>query len=155
MNVTIKACEGERVLKIRKPDWCDDAVIKLNGAEVNDCEKGYYTVKVREGDCIAYEMDMPVKRVYADERVKENAGRVAIMRGPVVYCAEEIDNPGIVSEYFHCEKALAKEMALTAKYEPELLGGVVTLEGEGIRLIPYYAWDNRDAGAMCIWMKEI
>ena len=93
--------------------------------------------------------------MYADARVEENEGRVAVMRGPIVYCAEEIDNPGVVSEYFHCEKSLAKGAELTAKFEPELLGGVVTLEGEGIKLIPYYAWDNRKPGAMVVWMKEV
>ncbi len=155
VNVKVAGCEGERVLKIRKPDWCDHASMLLNGAEVTGGEEGYYTITVREGDCIAYEMDMPVKRVYADARVEENAGRVAVMRGPIVYCAEEIDNPGVVSEYFHCEKSLAKGAELIAKFEPELLGGVVTLEGEGIKLIPYYAWDNREPGAMVVWMKEV
>ena len=112
-------------------------------------------MKVREGDCICYEMDMPVERVYADARVAEDRGRVAVMRGPVVYCAEETDNPGLVSEYFHAEKALPKSTELTAQFEPELLNGVTTISGDGVRLVPYYAWDNREPGAMAVWMKEI
>ena len=44
--------------------------------------------------------------------------------------------------------------ALTAKYEPELLDGVVTISGDGVKLVPYFAWDNREAGAMAVWMRE-
>ena len=79
---------------------------------------------------------------------------MAIMRGPVVYCAEETDNPGIPSEYFHADKTLSRSTALTAKYEPELLDGVVTISGDGVKLVPYFAWDNREAGAMAVWMRE-
>lgn len=153
--VRIVHCEGERVLRVRKPEWCERAELRLNGTLVEKCENGYYVVAVRENDCIEYDMDMSIKRVYADDRVAEDRGRVAVMRGPVVYCAEEADNPGIVSEYFHAEKALPKETVLTAHFEPELLGGVVTIVGDGVRLVPYYAWDNREPGAMVVWMKEI
>lgn len=153
--VRIVRCEGERVLRVRKPEWCERAELRLNGTLVEKCENGYYVVAVHENDCIEYDMDMSIKRVYADDRVAEDRGRVAVMRGPVVYCAEETDNPGIVSEYFHAEKALPKETVLTAQFEPELLGGVVTIVGDGVRLVPYYAWDNREPGAMVVWMKEI
>lgn len=154
VSVKIDSCEGERTLRIRRPGWCESAQLKLNGEAVTDMLNGYYTMTVREGDCIEYVMDMPVKRVYADERVKENAGRVAVMRGPLVYCAEEMDNPGLISEFFHYEKALAKETELEAKFEPDLLDGVVTISGEGVKLVPYYAWDNRESGSMVVWMKE-
>ena len=109
---------------------------------------------VTEGDVIEYEMKMEIRRVYADPRVAEDAGRVAVMRGPVVYCAEEADNPGIPSEYFHADKTLQKSLELTAKYEPDLLEGVVTIEGEGVKLVPYFAWDNRAPGAMAVWLRE-
>lgn len=91
-------------------------------------------------------------RTYASRR---DAGRVAVMRGPIVYCAEEVDNPGIPSEYFHADKALSKAAPLSTRYEPDLLGGVVVVEGEGIRMVPYFAWDNREPGAMAVWLKEI
>ena len=99
-------------------------------------------------------MDMPVRRVYADARVREDAGRVAVMRGPVVYCAEEADNPGIPTEYLHADLALSRSAELEAVYEPQLLGGVTTVRAAGITLIPYYAWDNRESGGMAVWLRE-
>ena len=99
-------------------------------------------------------MAMPVRREYADPRVRENAGRVAVMRGPLVYCAEEADNPGLPSEYFHAELTLPRGAELRAERTPGLLGGIVRIQGGGVTLIPYYAWDNREGGAMAVWLKE-
>jgi DUF1680 family protein len=121
---------------------------------VDNCEAGYYTVMVKQVDRIDYKMEMETRRVYADKRVAENIGRVAIMRGPIVFCAEETDNPGIPSEYFHADKTLSKHIELSAKYYPDLLEGVVVVEGKGIKLVPYFAWDNRDAGGMAVWLRE-
>ena len=97
---------------------------------------------------------MPVRRVHADPRVAEDAGRVAIMRGPVVYCAEEVDNPGIPTEYFHADLALQKDAPLATAFEADLLGGVQTVQAGGVRMIPYYAWDNRAGGGMAVWLRE-
>lgn len=154
VEITVTECAGSRVLKIRRPDWCENTALTVNGKAVDNCEDGYYSVTVTEGDVIDYEMKMEIRRVYADPRVAEDAGRVAVMRGPVVYCAEEADNPGIPSEYFHADKTLQKSLELTAKYEPDLLEGVVTIEGEGVKLVPYFAWDNRAPGAMAVWLRE-
>ena len=154
VEIEITRCGGARTLKLRRPDWCGEASLSVNGRAVTDCADGYYTLEIAAGDRIVYEMRMEIRRVYADPRVAEDAGRVAIMRGPVVYCAEETDNPGISSEYFHADKALSRSTALTAKYEPELLDGVVAISGDGVKLVPYFAWDNREVGAMTVWMRE-
>ena len=154
VEITVVGCEGSRTLKVRKPGWCEKATMKLNGKPVADCADGYYAVEVRQDAVISYEMEMEIRRIYADERVAEDEGRVAIMRGPVVYCAEETDNPGIPTEYFHADKALSKQTVLLAKYKPELLDGVVIIEGDGVTLVPYFAWDNREPGAMVVWMRE-
>ena len=154
VEIEITRCGGARTLKLRRPDWCGEASLSVNGRAVTDCADGYYTLEIAAGDRIVYEMRMEIRRVHADPRVAEDAGRVAIMRGPVVYCAEEADNPGIPSEYFHADKTLSRSAALTAKYEPELLDGVVTISGDGVKLVPYFAWDNREAGAMAVWMRE-
>lgn len=154
VEIRVKRCAGERGLKVRLPGWCEHASMRLNEREIAAAD-GYYEMTVREGDCAVYEMEMAIKRMYADERVKEDAGRVAIMRGPVVYCAEEVDNPGYVTEYFHAEKELKKGTKLSAEFEKELLGGVVTVKGDdGTMLVPYCTWDNRTPGAMTVWMKE-
>ncbi|MCI8442428.1 MAG: glycoside hydrolase family 127 protein [Provencibacterium sp.] len=154
VEITITRCEGSRTLRVRKPGWCTHARLMQNGAAVEKLSSGYYVCTVREGDTLSYTMEMPVVRVHADERVEEDRERVAVMRGPVVYCAEQVDNPGYAPEYFHAFKNLSKDTELTAAFEPELLGGVVTISGEGIKLVPYYAWDNREPGAMAVWLLE-
>ncbi len=99
-------------------------------------------------------MDISPRRIYADARVREDAGRVAVAAGPLIYCAEETDNAGIPTEYFHADMALAKDIVLQPQKE-EILNGVTTLVGKNIKLIPYYAWNNREAGGMSVWLKEV
>src|SRR5204863_3414687 len=107
------------------------------------------------------------ERVYADPRVKADVGRVALMRGPVVYCLEGIDNDGQVRNVI-----LPTDANLEAKFDPALFGGAVTIlgeakrvrfEGESVkrivekvrfRAVPYALWDNRAAGPMVVWMPE-
>ena len=97
---------------------------------------------------------MPVRRVYADPRVPEDRGRVAVMRGPVVFCAEEVDNPGIPTEYFHADAALGRDEPLEAYFRAELFGGVPAIRAGRLELIPYCLWDNREAGGMAVWFRE-
>ncbi len=108
---------------------------------------------------------MPVERVYADPRVKADVGRVALQRGPVVYCLEGADNNGRVRNL-----CLPKDAKLTAAFEKDLLGGVVVVQGEALavsrsgeklqmkpvafRAVPYFAWDNREPGPMIVWLAE-
>ena len=155
VRLTVDGFGGNLRIKLRKPGWCRAYSLARNGIAVETCDEGYCTLDVSAGDLLEYGMDMPVRREYADARVRENAGRVAVMRGPVVYCAEEIDNPGIPSEYFHAGFCLPKDAELCAEWMPSLLGGVVRLQGAGVTLVPYYAWDNRQGGGMAVWMKEV
>jgi len=154
VRFTFEGFEGDLPVRLRCPGWCTEHSLTLNGRAVVDYAEGYYAVTVRAGDALRFEMAMPIRRVKADPRVREDAGRVAVMRGPVVYCAEAVDDPGLPDEYFHAELALDRDAPLREEWEPGLLGGVVTISGGGVRLVPYYAWDNREAGAMCVWMKE-
>ena len=148
------APEGTKLL-LRKPNWCKNWTLTVDGQRVTPALiEGYLPVNVKTGSEISLILDMPIERVYADSRVLENRNRVAIMRGPIVYCAEEIDNPGIPTEYFHADFTLDKNLKLAPTYNPNLLGGVTTLTGNGIQLIPYYLWDNRSSGGMVVWMKE-
>ncbi|MGQ9778515.1 MAG: glycoside hydrolase family 127 protein [Bacillota bacterium] len=172
------AKETEFTLAVRIPGWCRGAELMVNGSPVSFApflRRGYVHLK-REwhpGDRVLLRLPMPVERVYAHPRVRANAGKVALQRGPLVYCLEEIDNgpnlPAIL---------LPVEAEIEARYLPDLLGGVVVLETEGLRLeeeawegglygpvkararrvkiraVPYFAWNNRGPGEMLVWIRE-
>ncbi len=157
VSLRLTRAEGAREIRIRIPGWCRSAVVRRNGGEVAwDPEAGYAVMTARAGDIITLSMEMPVRLERADPRVKEDAGRAAVMRGPLVYCAEQTDNQGfdLCPEYFPAEITLDASAGFEARYEKDLLGGVTAITGGGLKLIPYYAWDNREPGAMAVWMKE-
>ena len=109
--------------------------------------------KWRKNDIIELNLPMPVRRVASHPNVKDNAGRTAIQRGPVVYCFEQVDNPQGVTKL-----VLPVEAKLQTEYRSDLLGGVVTIKGRGksvdVVAIPYYAWAHRSKGEMAIWLPE-
>jgi hypothetical protein len=139
-------------------------------------EKGYLVIKRNwnKGDKIEFTMDMPVERVYANQRSKELRGRVALQRGPVVYCLETCDNATNDLD----KLLLPKDGKIEAKFEAGLLGGVVALSGKAFleesakdnsplyttktpkgrevdfKAVPYYAWDNREPGSVIVWLRE-
>lgn len=155
VEIAADSCPAGARLLLRKPGWCENWTLTVNDRELSpDPVEGYLPVNLSSGDRLVLTLDMPVVRIHADSRVLEDAGRVAVMRGPVVYCAEEADNPGIPTECFHADFALSRTETLVPVAEPALLGGVTTLKSEHARLIPYYAWDNRAPGGMAVWMKE-
>lgn len=158
-------------LSIRIPGWANGEAIpgnlynyldkqskpvtvKLNGKAIPaTIEKGYLKLSRnwKKGDVIELSLDMPVRKVIANEKVKADLAKIAIERGPVVYCAEGHDNN---------KKALSiainPEQNFTTTYQPNLLGGINVLKSnEGnITLIPYYAWANRGANEMAIWFDK-
>ncbi len=155
VSVTLSPERPSRfALKLRLPGWCKSFSISVNGEEADYAvDKGYALIerKWSEGDKVELNMDMPVEVVAADPRVKANEGRRAIMRGPLVYCIEEVDNPEF-------DKALLSgDTSFETKWEENLLGGVMTItavtDGKTLKYIPYYAWDNREAGKMEVWVK--
>lgn len=151
----VQEAPGALRLNLRMPGWCEKYALRVNGADSALApEEGYLRLDVRPGDEIALELDMPVRRVYADSRVPEDRGRVAVMRGPVVFCAEEVDNPGIPTEYFHADASLGKDEPLEAYFRAELFGGVPAVRAGKLELIPYCLWDNREAGGMAVWFRE-
>jgi DUF1680 family protein len=156
-------------INLRIPGWCRvEPSLKVNGEKtLATRERGYVRISRtwKKGDVIRLSLSMPVERVHADPRVKADVGRVALQRGPVVYCLEGVDNGGRVRNL-----CLPKEAKLSAKYDKNLLGGVVVVKGEGLavsrpkeeiemkkiafRAVPYFAWDNRKAGQMIVWLAE-
>lgn len=121
-----------------------------------DLASGYAKIRRtwQKGDTVTLELPMPVRRVLSHEAVKENRGRYAVERGPLVYCAEGADNGG---------KVLDKVPGAAVKFTPQeqagLLGGVTTIrlepeaKGDPLTLIPYYAWANRGPNEMIVWMR--
>lgn len=142
-------------------------VIKVNGGVVHyKMEKGYAVIsrQWKKGDVVSVDLPMEVKEVLADDRLVDDVGKVAIQRGPLVYCAEWVDNGGKVSNLY----GLGDKW--DAVMEKGMLNGVVVLKGEGKRvevaddkvetkelpvvLIPYYSWANRGEGEMNVWFLE-
>jgi hypothetical protein len=111
-------------------------------------------------------LPMPVRRVFANENIKADIGRVAVERGPLVYCVEWSDNNGTTSNLVLDDKSV-----LTAEARPDLLNGITVITGEGlayrykggkvigekqkIMLIPYYAWAHRGRGEMDVWLGRV
>jgi DUF1680 family protein len=110
-------------------------------------------------------LPMNVQRVRANEKLTDDAGKVALQRGPLMYCAEWADNNGLTSNII-----LPASSVFTSAFEPLLLNGVMVLKSEVKALvvksnevktvtqpfmaIPYYAWANRGKGEMAVWFPE-
>ena len=131
-------------------------------------EKGYALFRRtwRKGDVVRVSFPMPIRHVVADGRVKDDAGKVALQRGPIVYCVEAVDNGSAILDL-----VLRDDAKLQAFFRPDFLGGVTFLQGpvvvrvkgpdgkdftgkHELLAIPYYSWANRGAGAMTVWLKR-
>jgi len=144
--------------------------IKLNGQPVDyTMEKGYASLnrKWTKGDVVEVHLPMDVKLVKANSNLKDDIGKVAVERGPLVYCAEWVDNNGKTSNI-----VLPTNASFTSQPENNLLNGIeivkttapvieISKDGKGIStvnktitLIPYYAWANRGDGEMMIWFPS-
>ena len=143
-----------------------EVTLKVNGNPVAlNIVKGYARIRRtwEKGDAIELNLPMPIRRVTAHEKIKDNHGRTAIERGPVVYCFEGADNPKGVANLI-----LSPEVKLQSKYHDNLLGGIVTISGRGqirqdgekviedvdVVAIPYYAWAHRGKNEMAVWMPK-
>jgi DUF1680 family protein len=144
--------------------------LKVNGKAVEiKLEKGYVGIvrKWKPGDVVELELPMPVHKVLAHPEVQDDRGRVALERGPLVYCAEWPDNGGSVLNI-----VIEDDAHLTSEFHPDLLNGVEVITGQVFALtrasdgvtvesklhnlvaIPFYAWANRGKGEMAVWMAR-
>jgi len=136
--------------------------LKINGQPSDATPKadGYAHLKRtwKPGDTIELDMPMSIKRVYSHPKIKGNIGKTAIMRGPVVYCLEAVDNPDANIP----RTILPPKAELKSEHRAKLLGGVTVITGDAaadgkkvsITAVPYYAWANRDRGPMAVWLDE-
>ena len=133
------------------PDVAGKFKLSVNGATQDvKITKGYValTQAWKDGDRIELDLPMPVQRVYCDERVKANCGKVALQRGPIVFNVENVDHPQSVKSL-----VLKPEATLTATWQDKLLGGVMTIEGPGITAVPNPVRLNR-GGWSQVWLTE-
>jgi len=165
-------------LRLRIPGWCRGAGVAVNGESIDIpplLVNGYVRIERewQDGDKVELELLMPVTRVRVHPEVRADVGKVALQRGPIVYCLEQADNAAPVSRVMLPAKAEIRD-----GFKEDLLGGVVTLSSDAevltdegwddrlyrtdppakkscrITAIPYYAWDNRGAGEMVVWVPQ-
>ena len=131
--------------------------LKVNGKDTSiELKRGYaqITRKWSAGDTIALDLPMPVRRILAHDKVVNNADRVVLQRGPLVYCAEWADNDGKVLGI-----VLDDDIVLKSEHRKDMLGGVTVLtatlkNGNKFTAIPFYARLNRDRGEMNVWIAR-
>lgn len=153
------AREAEFAVRLRLPGWCRGAKLSINGENVAPADwtidRGFLVLSRRwkPGDTMDYVMEMPIQQVHARPEVEADRGRVAVQRGPLVYCLEQADNPALAYDGF------AVRPGISFGLEPrDELGGIVALTGfdgqRQYRFVPYHLWDNREPGFMQVWLKE-
>lgn len=138
-----------------------EATLKVNG-ELFDFKmnKGFAEVtrKWAKGDIIELNLPMAVRRVLANEKVKDDRNKVALVRGPIVYCAEWVDNDMNVLQF-----VIPDEAEFRSEYQQDLLNGLVVIKGKVLNksgerkelvAIPYYAWSHRGPGEMAVWLSR-
>ena len=163
---------------LRIPGWSlGSYALTVNGkSAVAQPEDGFVYLMVNAGDTL--ELDMPVKFVRANSRVRSDAGQVAVMRGLLVYCVEQADNPGDLWNYRLADGVDAA--AAKTEFQSDLLCGVDTVSLPAVReqadsddaalyasadvapateaailtLVPYYSWANREVGQMRVWLRR-
>ena len=140
-------------LMLRIPGWCTSWSLEGNGERVtysNSGTAGYVCAgnAWKAGDRVTLKLDMPVRIEAADPNVKADIGKRAVCRGPLVYCMEEVDNPESYDSAL-----LSSATVFQETWEPDLLDGVTTIRtADGAVFVPYYSWDNREAGRMKVWV---
>jgi DUF1680 family protein len=162
-------------LKLRIPGWARGASAEVNGERV-DAAPGYLDI-AREwspGDVVELDLPMAPERVFANPRVRMDLGRVALRRGPLVYCLEQPDNPDAPVT----QLALPRSAEIDSAERRDLFDGIVALTARGkaasagdwdgalyrstppaeapatLTAIPYYLWANREPGPMAVWVRE-
>jgi DUF1680 family protein len=166
-------------LALRIPDWCRDFQVSVNSTPATESLANGYIRLNRvwaNGDEVSLSLAMPVERVAAHPLIRQDAGCIALQRGPVVYCLEEADNGPQLANI-----VLPRAAHLKSDFDPALFNGVGIITGDAFRLepvdwpdglyqpqsamkyvntpmtfkaIPYCFWANREPGEMRVWVRE-
>ena len=154
--------------------------VSVNGKAVEadlSANKGYLPVKnIKKGDVIRIHFDMPVRTVVANGKVVDDRGKVAVERGPLVYCAEAVDNDGapVLRSFVAKNPAFSvidgysisntesqgapafsvKAIQTDAQVLDQAADGMVSVKNQKLTLIPYYAWNHRGANQMNVWFYQ-
>jgi uncharacterized protein len=165
-------------LRLRVPGWASGrANFSLNGSLIHPkVSSGYAEIQRswKNGDTVELQLPLEVQRLEANPQVVQNRGKVALRRGPLLYCLEQIDLPIDLDEI-----VLPVSSQLESRFETQLLNGVVVITGEGksaksqvwkdqlyrpqvadrlepvaLKAVPYYAWANRQQGKMTVWIPS-
>jgi DUF1680 family protein len=180
LNVSAAQPE-EFTLFLRIPDWSRNSTVSVAGKPLANVVPGSYCAIRRlwsKNETVELNLDMTTRLLQANPAVAEDTGSVAVQRGPVVFCMEQLDQAGLTPEQFPLLSANLTG-ATNAEYTPDLLDGVVVLTHEGLlesaeasaalyepatpsdrnkrhktslRLVPYYAWANREPSEMKVWI---
>lgn len=166
-------------LALRLPGWCRS--YRLEPTEMVQSavrDNGYLVIDRlwHDGDSITLTLDMPVERIAPHPLIREDAGQMALQRGPIVYCLEEVDNGAQLANL-----TIPRDARLSVQFDPDLFGGVSVITGEAVRsaparwndglyqsqstlqyerqlqtfkAIPYSFWANRQPGEMRVWVRE-
>ena len=166
---------GNTTLGLRMPSWCREFVFAKNGAAVKPAYRnGYAYISVESGDVIDYEMKMKPTLITADPRVSETAGRVALMYGPMVYCAEAVDNAELLERAETLDDILLGcDTQFDVAYDEKLGLPAITAHAQYIvpsstlytdlprptdnvrvRFVPYHAFANRGETDMLVWVLK-
>lgn len=168
---------GTFTLNLRIPEWARGAMVTVKQGTLPTPEPGTYMAIHREweaGDTLTLSFPMEPRTVWCHPAVSENNGRVALFRGPLLYCAEKADNPDV--DNLH-DLVLAGSEGFTWAIVDNLHGVILAMNGHavksppahaglysekayagernpvGVTLIPYYAWANREPGQMLVWLR--
>lgn len=164
-------------LSFRIPSWCRTPRITVNGETLDVdaiTEQGYAQLNRRwkNQDEIHLHFAMVIERIESNPKVHENAGKVALQYGPLVYCLEQADNGPDLTDI-----CLPVNAEFQASYRDDILGGIVVLSGQGLRsdpswkdelyrpvireersvtitAVPYAYWGNREPGEMTVWIRS-
>ena len=129
--------------------------VSLNGQPIDTrvSRKGYVALQYNwtPDDTIVLNLEMPVQRIESHPRVVVNQGRVALQRGPVIYCLEAVDHKGSLREF-----RLPTESVLHSEWDSDLLGGIMKIRcvRPEMTAVPYGLWANRQVGDMEVWIQE-
>lgn len=179
IKITVQSA-GDFTLNLRIPAWAHGASTRVNGQGGPAAKAGAYAAVARTwkaGDTVELTLPMEARVVEGHPKAEELRNQVAVMRGPMLYALESPDLPAGVRI---SEVALPLGIRLAARHDAQLLGGVTVLEGQAVRiregdwsgllyrpitrttpekfnlkLIPYYAWDNRGIQHMTVWMPLV